>query len=184
VERDRSPELVLADTTLLAEAPTRFLRWGMGDALATASEAEACAASGAPTPREAAASDAGRTVARRCREVVEAQGVDALAAVERDEVTPAVEDVVEAALLHSALGFENAGLAAAQSLEIGCRLAGNTDAPHGELVVSVRSPRSSSRTTQGPSRWRRSSPRSASRTCCRPRSSSRTPARSPVWTPR
>lgn len=133
-ERDRSPELVLADTALLADAPARFLRWGMGDALATTFEAEACAASGARTPRDAAPSDAGLTLARRCHEVIETHGVDALAAVERDEVTPTVEAAVETALLNSALGFENAGLAAAHSLEIGCRLAGHTGAPHGELV--------------------------------------------------
>lgn len=134
VERDRSPELVLADTALVADAPARFLRWGTGDALATTFEAEACAASGARTSRGAEPSDAGLVLARRCHEVVETHGADALAAVERGEVTPAVEAVVETALLHSALGFENAGLAAAHSLEIGCRLAGHTDAPHGELV--------------------------------------------------
>jgi len=132
--RDRSPELVLADTALIADAPARFLRWGMGDALATTFEAEACAASGATTPRDAEPSDAGLVLARRCHEVVERDGVDALAAVADGEVTPAVEAVVETALLNSALGFENAGLAAAHSLEVGCRLAGHTGAPHGELV--------------------------------------------------
>lgn len=132
--RDRSPELVLVDTDLIAAAPVEFLRWGLGDALATTFEAEACAASGARTPHDTAPSDAGLTVARRCHEVIDRHGPDALAAVERDQVTPAVTRIVETALLHSTLGFENAGVAGAHSLEIGCRYAGHTDAAHGELV--------------------------------------------------
>lgn len=132
--RSRSPELVLADTTLIAAAPVRFLRWGFGDALATTFEAEACAASGATTPHDSPPGDAGLCLARRCHEILDRHGVDALAAVERGAVTPPLERTVEAALLHSALGFENAGVAGAHSLEVGCRLAGHTDAPHGELV--------------------------------------------------
>ncbi len=38
----RSPDLVLVDTAIIARAPVRFLVSGMGDALATRFEAEAC----------------------------------------------------------------------------------------------------------------------------------------------
>ena len=44
---------------------------------------------------------------------------DALAAVERHEVTPALEDVVEATIYLSGLGFENGGLAAAHAVNDG-----------------------------------------------------------------
>lgn len=132
--RDRCPELVLVDTAVVADAPVRFLRQGLGDALATTFEAEACAASGATTPHDFEPADAGLTLARRCLEVIERDGVDALAAVERGEVTPAVETAVETALLHSALGFENGGLAGAHSVEVGLRLAGVTGPAHGTLV--------------------------------------------------
>lgn len=132
--RGTPPELVLVDTGVIARAPARFLRGGLGDAVATAYEAEACAQSDGQTPHEIGPSDAAVSLARRCREVVAADGADALAAVERDTVTPAVERAVEAATCHSALGFENGGLAAAHALEIGCRLAGHTDPSHGELV--------------------------------------------------
>ena len=43
----------------------------------------------------------------------------ALAAVERHEVTPALEDVVEATIYLSGLGFENGGLAAAHAVNDG-----------------------------------------------------------------
>lgn len=134
IPRERPPELVLVDTGAVAAAPARFLRGGLGDALATAYEAEACAESGGSTPHGEAPSDAGLALARRCRAVVAADGADALAAVERGVVTPAVERAVEVATCHSALGFENAGLAGAHTLEIGCRLAGHTAPGHGELV--------------------------------------------------
>lgn len=130
----RPPGLVLVDTAVIAAAPHRFLRWGLGDAIATTFEAEACAAAGGTTPHEADGSDAALAVARRCHEVAASDGADALRAVRDDEVTPALSRTVEAALLGSTLGFENAGIAGAHSLEIGCRLAGHTDPAHGELV--------------------------------------------------
>ncbi len=132
--RATPPELVLVDTGVIVRAPARFLGWGLGDAVATAYEAEACAQSNGQTPHETDPSDAALSLARRCRAVVAADGVDALAAVGRDTVTPTVERAVEVATCHSALGFENGGLAGAHALEIGCRLAGHTGPGHGELV--------------------------------------------------
>jgi glycerol dehydrogenase len=43
----RNPDLVLVDTALIARAAARFLAAGIGDALATWSEAESCRRSGA-----------------------------------------------------------------------------------------------------------------------------------------
>lgn len=132
--RATPPELVLVDTGVIVRAPAHFLRWGLGDAVATAYEAEACAKSNGQTPHELDPSDAALCLARRCRAVVAADGADALAAVGRDAVTSTVDRAVEVATCHSALGFENGGLAGAHALEIGCRLAGHTAPSHGELV--------------------------------------------------
>jgi glycerol dehydrogenase len=38
----RNPDLVLVDTTIIAKAPMRFLIAGIGDALSTWFEADAC----------------------------------------------------------------------------------------------------------------------------------------------
>ena len=45
----QNPNLVLVDTDIIAQAPTRLLASGMGDALATYFEARACNASGSQT---------------------------------------------------------------------------------------------------------------------------------------
>jgi len=134
VYRADNPELLLADTAMIASAPADFLRYGMGDALATRFETEAAVATGATTGRGTRPMRAGLAAAKECHAVIAEHGTDAIAAVERDEVTEAVEAVVEANLLLSALGFENTDIAAAHSLEMGMRYVG-CDAPHGLAVA-------------------------------------------------
>ena len=64
-------------------------------------------------------SNTGLMMARLCYDLLMEKGRDALAAVERHEVTPALEDVVEATIYLSGLGFENGGLAAAHAVNDG-----------------------------------------------------------------
>lgn len=130
-----NPELVLVDTGVVAEAPAHFLRWGLGDALSTRFEAEACEATRALTIHEAERADAGLRLARRTYEAIVEHGAAALAAVQRDQVTPALEAIVETVHLTSVLGWENGGLAGAHGLETGLRASGITDPPHGPLVA-------------------------------------------------
>lgn len=134
VRRARNPELVLVDTRVVAASPTRFLRYGMGDAFATRFEAEAVARSSATTHAGGAATDAALTLARRAYANLDAQGADALAAVDRDAVTPAVEAIVETNTLLSGVGFESGGLAAAHAFSKGFSRAG-VKRPHGVLVA-------------------------------------------------
>ncbi len=134
VHRRRNPELVLADTATIAAAPTRFLRYGMGDAFATRFEAEAVAGAWARTHAGGLPTDAALTLARRSFENVADYGPAALAAVERDAVTPAVERIVETNTLLSGVGFESGGLAHAHAFGKGFSRAGAT-APHGLVIA-------------------------------------------------
>jgi len=134
VFRDRNPELVLVDTAVIADAPARFLRHGMGDAVATHFEAWAASRAGATTVAGGESSHAAVDIAERAYRRVAEYGTDALAAVSRDAVTPAVERVVEANTLLSGLGFESAGTAGAHAVQVGLTNAG-ADRPHGELVA-------------------------------------------------
>ncbi len=134
VTRERNPELVLVDTAAIAAAPARFLAHGMGDALATTFEAEAVARAGTETVAGGKASPAALELARACLPRVREYGADALAAVERDAVTPAVERIVETNTLLSGLGFESGGTAGAHAVQIGLTNAGARE-PHGELVA-------------------------------------------------
>ena len=134
VHRRRNPELVLADTAVIAAAPPRFLRYGMGDAFATRFEAETVANAWENTHAGGVPTDAAVTLARRSFDNVAEYGPEALAAVERNAVTPAVERIVETNTLLSGVGFESGGLAAAHAFGKGFSRAG-VKAPHGLLIA-------------------------------------------------
>lgn len=134
VHRDTDPDLVVVDTAIIAEAPTRFLRYGMGDAFATRFEAEAVLRSTAKTHAGGRPTGAAVTLAQTTYENLESNGELALASSERNAVTPAFESIVETNTLLSGMGFESGGLAAAHAFGKGFSTAG-TDAPHGLLIA-------------------------------------------------
>jgi glycerol dehydrogenase len=131
---DDRPDLVLVDTGVVAAAPVRLFVSGIGDALATAYEADAVATSGGTTAAGTRPTRAGLALATECREILRSQAPEAVRAVERDLVTPAVEDVIEAIVLLSGLGFENGGLAGAHAVHDGLASVAPGDATHGEKV--------------------------------------------------
>ena len=132
--RDRNPELVLVDTRVIARAPARFLRHGMGDAIATRFEAEACMRANAEVTAGGRPNRTALHIARHAYAEVEEHGADALVAAEQNAVTPALERVVEANTLLSGLGFESGGTAGAHAIQIGLTNVG-VRRPHGELVA-------------------------------------------------
>ncbi len=126
----QSPSVVMIDTTVIANAPTRFLVSGMGDALSTYFEARATANSysnvnaGLPCgAREGLAGAKGTkaalALAKVCYETLLEDGVKAKLACDQNVVTPALENIVETNILLSGLGFESAGLAAAHAIHNG-----------------------------------------------------------------
>ncbi len=131
-----NPDVVLVDTAVIARAPRRLLAAGIGDCMSKTFEARACAAAnginffGGNPPLAALA------LADACYATVRRDGVAALAACDRNAPDQALENVVEAAVLLSGLGFESGGLSLAHSLTRGLtahpELAG---ALHGELVA-------------------------------------------------
>ena len=144
----QSPSVVLVDTTIIANAPVRFMVAGMGDALSTFFEARATSNSfsnvnaGLPCgAREGIAPPAKGTntalaLARLCYDILLEDGYKAKLAVENKCVTPALENVIEANSLLSGLGFESGGLAAAHAVHNGLTvLAGTHDYYHGEKVA-------------------------------------------------
>lgn len=143
-----SPDVVLIDTAIIAKAPTRFLVSGMGDALSTYFEARANAFSyravnaGLPCgAREkkcapAAGTKAAFSLATLCYETLLADGYKAKLACDSNRVTEAVENIIEANILLSGLGFESAGLAAAHAIHDGLTVLEETHKYfHGEKVA-------------------------------------------------
>lgn len=132
----RNPELVLVDTTVIAQAPVRQLISGMGDALATRFEAEASRLAFRPNVVGGLSTMAAAAIADLCYRTLLADGEAAVAAARVGAVTPALERIVEANTLLSGLGFESGGLALAHSVHNGLTAAKETHAYlHGEKVA-------------------------------------------------
>ena len=144
----QSPSVILIDTTVIANAPTRFLVAGMGDALSTYFEARATRASysnvnaGLPCgAREGVASGAVGTnaafaLATLCYDTLLMDGYKAKQSNDLKVVTQALENIVEANILLSGLGFESAGLGGAHAIHDGLTiLEGTHHYFHGEKVA-------------------------------------------------
>lgn len=131
-----NPNLVLVDSRIIAEAPARFLVSGMGDALATWFEAEACRRNNGKNEAGELGSHTAYALSRICYETLLEYGAEALAACNEHKVTPPLEHVIEANTLLSGLGFESGGLAMAHSIHNGLTVLHQTHSYfHGEKVA-------------------------------------------------
>lgn len=115
----KNPEIVIMDTKIIANAPSRLLVAGMGDALATYFEARACKKSNAKNMAGLHPSKSAYALAKLCYETLLEDGLKAKLAVENKVVTPAVENIIEANTYLSGVGFESGGLAAAHAIHNG-----------------------------------------------------------------
>ena len=132
----KNPDLVLVDTQVIAQSPPRLLVAGMGDALATWFEAKTCVEGNIRNMRGGGSSQSALALAELCYRILLRDGVDALAALQNQSPTPALERLVEANTLLSGLGFESSGLAAAHAVHNGLTAVPQTHAYfHGEKVA-------------------------------------------------
>jgi glycerol dehydrogenase len=134
----QSPALVVVDTEVIAAAPERYLAAGMGDAMATWYEAQACLRNpngiNACFARPTLASTA---MGEICAHTLFEHGVAAASSVRARNVDASLDAVVEANTLLSGLGFESGGVAVAHGVAQTC-----TSLPgiperyyHGEMVA-------------------------------------------------
>lgn len=134
----RSTELVLADSAIIANAPARLFSAGIGDALATWFEAVACEKAFTPNcvGRGYRSCRIGMAASRECYEILLSDGIAALNAVKAHIVTEAVENVIEANILLSGIGFINGGLAGSHGFHNGfSTIPGCKKYLHGEVVA-------------------------------------------------
>ena len=118
----KNPDYVVVDTEITVKAPAFMLTSGIGDALATYIEAEASFANnnvcnaGGGTYRP---TQLGMAVAKLSYEILMEKGRAAMAAQKAQQTNAAYEDVAEAAILLSGLGFECTGVSVAHGLQAG-----------------------------------------------------------------
>lgn len=131
-----NPAAVIVDTAVIAGAPARFLRAGIGDAIAKKFEGEGCWAGGGRTKHGTRPTHSARAIADAAYRMLRAHAVAGIAAAERHEVTEDLEATIEASVLLSAMGFENGGLSIAHSTTRGLMtLRTAKDRLHGEHVA-------------------------------------------------
>lgn len=131
----RNPDVVIADTQLIAAAPSRFLSAGMGDGLATWLEADACRRASANNTFGFRGVSLAYEIAAQCRDTIFKYGIEALAQCDDGQPGEAFERIVEANILLSGLGFESCGVAAAHGVQDGlCELPESHGSLHGEKV--------------------------------------------------
>ncbi len=132
----KNPDMVLVDSEVIAKAPTRFLVAGMGDALATVFEARACIRANKPNMSGGASTKAALAIAETCYATLLEDARKAKAACDANVVTIALENIIEANILLSGLGFESSGLAAAHAVHDGLTVLEETHHfYHGEKVA-------------------------------------------------
>lgn len=105
---------MLVDTSVVVQAPARFLAAGIGDAIAT--NVEARQAKYSPNFGGLLPTDLSEAIGAKCEEILFKFGKQAYEANKAKALTPAFEAVVEANTLLSGLGFESGGLAAAHAV--------------------------------------------------------------------
>lgn len=115
----QNPDAVIADTDILASAPTRFFAAGVGDALATYFEARACYAADGTNLVLKKPSRTGLGLAQLCFQLLSENVEAAMDAVTHKICTPALEQTIEATIYLSGTGAESGGLAAAHAVNNG-----------------------------------------------------------------
>lgn len=131
-----NPVAVVVDTAVIAAAPARYLRAGIGDALAKRFEVEACMAGGGRTKQGTSPTHSALAIADAAFHLLRKHAAAGVEAVRNGEVTEDLEATVEAVVLLSALAFENGGLSIAHSVTRGLMaIPGARDRLHGEHVA-------------------------------------------------
>lgn len=138
VSHKRGSDLILVDTKIIAKAPVRLFAAGIGDALSTFYEARANAQSDTANyiGKGYRRTRAAMAIATECRDVLFENAVRAYDDINAGALTEAVENVIEANILLSGLGFENTGCAGAHSVHTGIHeIPGTNKYFHGEMVA-------------------------------------------------
>lgn len=116
---NKSPDLILVDSVLIAKAPVRMLVSGIADGLSTAVEVNAVLEANANNMVGGMPTLASIAIAKQCENIIFKHARDAVHANTQQIVSPALEAIIEANTLLSGLGFENGGLAAAHAIHNG-----------------------------------------------------------------
>ena len=130
-----NPDAVMVDTTVIANAPVKFLIAGMGDALGTYFEGRASIRTESASLEGTGITRVGQALARLSYDTLKTYGKQAVEACKVHAVTPALEASCEANVYLSGVGADNVNCAAAHSFYNGVTSLGIKHADHGCCVA-------------------------------------------------
>lgn len=112
----KNPEIVLVDTDVIMKAPVRFLVAGMGDALSTYFEARVNAVCGHDNFAGGKPTNSSLALAKLCYDLLIRDGLKARQSAQNQVPSEELENIIEANIYLSGVGFESNGLACAHSI--------------------------------------------------------------------
>lgn len=128
----KCPDMVMIDSKIVANAPTRLIAAGMGDAMATWYEGSACYRNKQLGPH---ITETAMALCEMCKTIIKRDGLAAYEAVKAKLVTPQLENVVEANCFLSSMGGLNSGNACGHGFgDWLASVEGGHDYLHGERV--------------------------------------------------
>lgn len=131
-----SPNIVLVDVDIIMKAPVRFLIAGIGDALSTYYETEACYKSNSKTITGGYVTKYILMLSKLCRDTILQEGYNAVSSLKEGIYSKALDEIIEANIYLSGVGFENGGLSVAHALHNGLTvLEDSYKSLHGEKVA-------------------------------------------------
>ena len=132
----KNPDAVIVDSSIIVNAPVRFLIAGMGDALGTYFEARMCLKTNSPSLENGGITKSAMALCELCYDTLLENGYKAKKAAEQKVLTPAVEAIIEANTYLSGVGADNGGLATSHSVYNGFTALEECEKTmHGELVA-------------------------------------------------
>jgi len=131
----RNPVVVIEDSDILFRAPSKYMVWGMGDALATKFESEAYAKSTRKKKDFAPPTNAALALADACFKSLMKNGRKAVSDIKSKDHTREVDEVIEAIKLSSLMAFENTACALAHAIHNGLTRTTQVSGSHGEIVA-------------------------------------------------
>lgn len=131
-----SPNIVLVDVDIIMKAPVRFLVAGIGDALSTYYETNACYKSNSKTITGGYVTKPIFMLSKLCRDTLLKEGHKAVFALKDGIYDKSLDDIIEANIYLSGVGFENGGLSVAHALHNGLTILEESyKSLHGEKVA-------------------------------------------------
>lgn len=133
----QNPEIILVDTTVILNAPAEMLLAGFADGIATYIEARSIWQENGRNTMGASPTIAALSLAKSCHEVLIRDIKNAQKSQAVGVINEAFENVVEANILLSGLGFENGGLSLAHGFHnvVMGEKAMNVTGSHGQIVA-------------------------------------------------